>query len=98
MKLIKSFVHTPRCFGSYFDVIFLMYLVSSGFSFIANLILIIILIDPVQPRVSAQKSGRKTFNKIKIKSSENLIIVVHKSIHIYFTKHCNPHGMCELNC
>ena len=27
--------------------------------------LIIILIDPVWPRVSVQKSGRKTFNKIK---------------------------------
>ena len=33
MKLIKSFVPHSRCFGSYFDVIFLMYLVSSGFSF-----------------------------------------------------------------
>ena len=33
MKLIKSFVPHFRCFGSYFDVIFLMYLVSSGFSF-----------------------------------------------------------------
>ena len=33
MELIKSFVPHSRCFGSYFDVIFLMYLVSSGFSF-----------------------------------------------------------------
>ena len=33
MTLIKSFVPHSRCFGSYFDVIFLMYLVSSGFSF-----------------------------------------------------------------
>ena len=33
MKLIKSFVPHSRCFCSYFDVIFLMYLVSSGFSF-----------------------------------------------------------------
>ena len=33
MKLIKSFVPHSRCFGSYFDVICLMYLVSSGFSF-----------------------------------------------------------------
>ena len=33
MKLIKSFVPHSRCFGSYFDVIFVMYLVSSGFSF-----------------------------------------------------------------
>ena len=40
-----------RCFGSYFDVIFLMYLVSSGFS--------------SKPTSSAQKSGRKTFNQIK---------------------------------
>ena len=33
MTLIKFFVPHSRCFGSYFDVIFLMYLVSSGFSF-----------------------------------------------------------------
>ena len=28
---IKSFTHTPRCFGSFFDVNCLVYLVSSGF-------------------------------------------------------------------
>ena len=42
-----------------------MYLVSSGFLFQANLI--IILIDPVQPRLSVQKGGSKIFNKIKSK-------------------------------
>ena len=33
IKLIKSFVPHSRCFGSYFDVIILMFLVSSDFSF-----------------------------------------------------------------
>ena len=36
-----------RCFGSYFDVVFLMYLVSSGFSFNPTSSSSIILIDPI---------------------------------------------------
>ena len=36
-----------RCFGSYFDVVFLMYLVSSGFSFKPTSSSSIILINPV---------------------------------------------------
>ena len=35
-----------RCFGSYFDVIFFMYLVSSGFSFKSTSSSSIIIIDP----------------------------------------------------
>ena len=57
-----------RCFGSYFDVIFLMCLVSSGFSFKPTSSSSIILIDPVLPRVSVLKGGRKTFYKIKWKT------------------------------
>ena len=72
--------------------------------FQANLILIIILIDPVQPRMSAQKSGRKTFNTIKIKSHDRIcttsvlhICTIHRiySPHLYTSPQlyriCSPH-------
>ena len=44
---IKFLCSHSRRFGSYFDVIFLMYLVSSGFSFKPTSSSSIILIDPV---------------------------------------------------
>ena len=44
---IKFLCLYSRCFGSYFDLIFLMYLSVFWLFFQANLILIIILIDPV---------------------------------------------------
>ena len=63
---IQSFARTH--FGSYFDAIFLMYLVSSGFSFKSS--------SSTQFSqelvVSVQKGGCKTFNKSKFPNGQNV--------------------------
>ena len=70
-----------RCFGSYFDATFLMYLVSSDLSFKTSSFSLIILIDPVNHRVSVQKNGFN--NSIKSKSNQITFVLLDCNIYIY---------------
>ena len=55
--------------------------------FQANLIIIIILIDPVQPRVSVQKGCRKTFNNTIMQYQIQYVVIVLFNMELCYIYH-----------